>query len=897
MSAPQLCLGAVMTRIGFRHVRGVFGAAAVVFSCALVSADQVTVPASADNTMFEESPDISNGAGDYFFCGQTNSTSNLRRGLVRFDVAGAVPAGSTIDSVELVLYMSRAKANNDPVSLHLGLADWGEGTSDGSGEEGQGAPATQDDATWAYTFYNASSPASSPTWATPGGEFHPVASATVLVKQDAFYSWTTPLMTNDVQMWLDFPTSNFGWTLLGDETTTATAARFNSRTSTDLARRPQLVINFTPSAATGACELPGGDCIIDTEGNCIAAGGTYLGDETVCPDPTGACCLPDGSCITDTENNCIAAGGVYQGDGFDCVDADCPVILEPYVDPLPIPAIATPTTGSPGSTATYDIPMLQVSQQLHRDLPPTTLWTYAGTFPGPTILAREGNPVTVNWLNDLRDEFGNLRTDHYLDVDLCMHGAENLPKTVVHLHGGHVPPEVDGYPEDTFLPGQQVTYEYPLNQRAGLSWYHDHALGITRLNVMMGLAGAFVIRDAEEDALGLPAGEYEAPLIIQDRSFNADGSLDYPSTWAQQFFGDYMLVNGMVTPFLEVKQATYRFRALNGCNSRTLTLSLSNGQVFDVIGVDGGLLDSPQTVTQITLGGAERADLLVDFSQLAPGTEIEVVNSAPAPFPGSPGVGVLPQVMKFVVTSDSGPVYQAPALLSVVDPLDEQDALENRDFVLDRFGEACAGSEWLINGLHWDDITEFPRLGSTEVWRFVNPTGTVHPMHMHLVFFQVLDKFPMEIVGGVPTATGPAIPLEPSEQGWKDTVRVGRNEMVRVIARFEDYEGLYAYHCHILEHEDHEMMRQFQVVGCVADVTTTGATLIGQPGFGEPDGISDLDDLGYFLGFWLASDPSVADVTTTGATLEGQPGYGVADGAVDLDDLGYFLGFWLDGCP
>ncbi len=187
---------------------------------------------------------------------------------------------------------------------------------------------------------------------------------------------------------------------------------------------------------------------------------------------------------------------------------------------------------------------------------------------------------------------GELRTEHILPVDLCLHGPNmqgNTPRTVVHLHGGHVAAENDGYPEDTMLPGEEQTFFYPNLQLPATVWFHDHALGITRLNVYMGLAGLFLIRDQFEADLGLPSGDFEIPLVIQDRSFNADGSLAYPAAWQDHFFGEYVLVNGKVWPYLEVRRGLYRFRLLNGSNSRVYTLSLSNGASFQQIGTDGGL--------------------------------------------------------------------------------------------------------------------------------------------------------------------------------------------------------------------------------------------------------------------------------------------------------------------
>ena len=566
----------------------------------------------------------------------------------------------------------------------------------------------------------------------------------------------------------------------------------------------------------------------------------------------GACCTPNASatCTIEAEAICTSGGGNFQGEGTTCTPNPCPVVLTPFLDALPLPAVATPTSGSAGGTATYDLAMREIQQQLHTDLPATTVWGYGdgpsgATYPGPTIEARSGQPVTVHWLNDLRDtSVGGdpLRTSHYLPVDTCPHGADDPSvRTVVHLHGGHVPAEFDGHPEDTFTPfapDNTDTYVYPNNQSAGTIWYHDHALGITRLNVYMGLAGFYLVRDVVEDALlcpaaqptdpCLPAGEFEVPLVIQDRTFNPDGSLAYPANWADLFFGDTILVNGKVWPVLEVKQGKYRFRVLNGSNSRTYTLALSNGAPFDVVGQEGGLFESPVSITEITLAPAERAEMIVDFAPYGAGTDLFLENSAPAPFPGTPGAGVVPDVMKFHVVSGGSPVTNpVPDPLRTMEVLDEGDAILSRTFELAKnTSDPCTTSatRWEvistdgINGAElgkrWGDVTEYPELGTTEIWSFINRSGMMHPMHMHLDFFQVLDREAISIVSGDIVPSGVRVPPPPEESGWKDTVKVGRREIVRLIMRFEDYTGLFPYHCHILEHEDHEMMRQLRTVSC-----------------------------------------------------------------------------------
>jgi spore coat protein A len=839
-------------------------------------ADVVSIGAFKDNTIFGESNSLSNGDGDHFFSG-TTGVGNVRRGLVAFDIAAHLPAGSTINSVTLTLSMSRSNGTPEFVSLHRLLTDWGEGTSHASGNEGGGAFHTNNDATWLYARYNSSSPASSEFWVTRGGDFEVFPSDTQTVIGITTYTWgSTKGMVADVQGWLDNPSTNFGWIMIGNEKNSSSSKRFDSKDHSNPNVRPDLTIDFTPPSALGACCENDGSCYVTSMATCNTAGDIYQGDGTTCsPNPcvviTGACCLNDGSCSQEKGSYCTTLGGTYQGDFTVCTNGLCPVVLAPYLDALPIPPVATPTIGTTGLEATYDMEIVQVQQKLHRHLPPTTLWTYDGVYPGPTILATRDLPVTVNWINNLQNSNGTPRTDHYLDVNLCPHGAEDVPKTVVHLHGGHVPAEVDGYPEDAFLPGAMLSYEYPNNQLPGLNWYHDHSLGITRLNVYMGLAGAYVISDAFEQSLGLPTGEFDVPLIMQDRSFNADGSLKYPSDLPDHFFGDTMLVNGMAMPFMDVKKGKYRFRALNGCNSRTLTLSLSNGQSFQQIGTDGGLLPSAVTLTEVTLGPAERADLIVDFSAGPTGTEIELINSAPAPFPGTPGIGVIPDVMKFVVAGATGSTDPIPASLRPLEVLDPLDSVVDREFVLQKLPHACSGTAWKINGLHWNDITEYPRLGTTETWTFINRSGIAHPMHVHLDFFQVLYSQSFFVDGENITTNGPRIPPPPNEAGWKDTVMVPPFKLVKVVMRFEDYAGLYAYHCHILEHEDHDMMRQFRAVH-----------------FGDADVDGDVDLADYAVIFDCLNGPGVAPnpaspPPTAAECLEASDAD--QDGDVDMEDF------------
>ncbi|HSE13399.1 MAG TPA: multicopper oxidase domain-containing protein, partial [Rudaea sp.] len=535
-------------------------------------ANSVDIQASKDNTLYQSATGaISNGVGAHMFVGRTNQVSDsIRRGLVAFDVAANVPSGSTITAVTLHLYLSRtaSEAGSRNVSLRRASASWGEGTSNDTGQEGSGAPATTGDATWIHRFYNTQ------FWSAPGGDFAAQASATTSVVAIGDYTWSGSGVVADAQAWLDTPATNFGWVLLGDESAPATAKRFETRETNTSTQRPRLTVTFDPPSNTGACCAASGACTITTSATCSSSGGTYQGNKTTCdpnqcPQPTGACCATDGSCSISSALACAVSGGGYSGDGTSCEPNQCPqptgacclpgqpgtctslgasaclsqagtfegigtscqVDLCPYVDALPRPAVAVPVTGSSGAAATYDISIQQIGQKLHRDLPPTTLWGYAGSYPGPTIEAAADQPVTINWLNDLRDSNGDLRTTHLLPVDTCLDGPNTegaTPRTVTHVHGGHTPWTSDGYPEDTILPGETQSYAYPNHQLPATIWYHDHALGITRLNVYLGLAGFYLIRDPAEAALDLPSGEYEVALAIQDRAIGSDGTLQYP---------------------------------------------------------------------------------------------------------------------------------------------------------------------------------------------------------------------------------------------------------------------------------------------------------------------------------------------------------------------------------
>eukprot|EP01012_Entosiphon_sulcatum_P008636 TRINITY_DN14738_c0_g1_i2.p1 TRINITY_DN14738_c0_g1~~TRINITY_DN14738_c0_g1_i2.p1 ORF type:complete len:639 (+),score=66.87 TRINITY_DN14738_c0_g1_i2:2124-4040(+) len=485
------------------------------------------------------------------------------------------------------------------------------------------------------------------------------------------------------------------------------------------------------------------------------------------------------------------------------------VELPLYVDELPLPEIATPTSNGDGTT--YVFPVEEVKHQFHRDLPMTTIWGFNGTSPGPTIEARSGKPVSIQWSNQLRYSNGSYRTDHFLRVDHCPHGANywgDLPRLVFHLHGARTSPRDDGYPEEFLLPGESAVYQFPNNQQAMALWYHDHALGITRLNALMGLVGLYILRDDVEDALKLPSGKYEVPLILQDRTFAEDGSLLYPEKWEMNFFGDYNIVNGKVAPFMRVDRTIYRFRLLNAATSRFYLLALVSAagsrEPVILIGTDGGLLERPlYNQSLVLIAPSERIDVLVDFSAYSNGTELFWKNIAPAPFPvGGDPAGTPPEMLKFVVGTVTPQSTSIPPYLRPIKRIPEAAAVKTRIF---NFGEVngpsvCAGDQFWFGDTwqtsRWDDPVGMPQLDSVEIWEFGNGLDDNHPFHLHLVQFQVLNRDPAPIATDV---------------GWKDTLTVGPGETVRLIANFTDFVGKFPIHCHIMEHEDHEMMRQFQV--------------------------------------------------------------------------------------
>ena len=527
------------------------------------------------------------------------------------------------------------------------------------------------------------------------------------------------------------------------------------------------------------------------------------------------------------------------------------VKLTRYVDALPIPPVIR-STGEPDQI--IDIEMRQFHQKVHRDLPPTPLWGYNGSWPGPTIEAQSGKTLKINWVS-------KLPATHLLPIDHTIHGAEStLPavRNVAHLHGACVLPDDDGYPEAWFTAHGEhgpkfnpAPSSYPNCQPSTSLWYHDHCLGITRLNVYAGLSGFYLIRDDVEKSFNLPQGEFEIPLMLQDRLFHRDGSLYYPKVvngpaehpiWIQEFYGDMNCVNGKVMPFLEVEPRKYRFRILNASNSRFYHLRLYNsdatGKVlddsievpaFNQIGTDGGLLPSPLELHYLLIAPAERFDIVIDFSAFA-GKSFSLINDSPAPY-NMGGQFVPPDVMLFKVTKllSGKDTSTLPDTLVPFELLDPTHAQRDRQLLVSEKERPSDG--YVITGLlgnaRWHEpITEDPKAGSIEIWSFVNITADVHPLHVHLVQFQVLNRQPFNVATYQQTGklvfTGvPMAPESNERPAHKDTIKSYPGYVTRIIQRFDLPHGapstpgqelLYVWHCHILEHEDNEMMRPYKVI-------------------------------------------------------------------------------------
>jgi spore coat protein A, manganese oxidase len=587
-------------------------------------------------------------------------------------------------------------------------------------------------------------------------------------------------------------------------------------------------------------------------------------------------------------------------------------------------------------------------QILPANLPPTTVWGYGPVTaqngpaifnaPSLTIEARHNKPVRIKWINELVDANGDY-LPHLLPVDQTLHwtnppggmmgrdtrptftetpGSYSGPVPIVsHVHGAvGVGDESDGYSEAWYLPAARnlpagyategtwynffkgkalaaygetwgpgfATFQYPNDNRASTIWYHDHALGMTRLNVYAGPAGFYIVRGGPDDvvldsragtaavlpgpapALGDVPGTtyYEIPIAIQDRSFNSDGSLFYPDTraffdeylgpyiphtdlaptWNPEFFGNMIMVNGNTWPYQTVEQRCYRFRFLNGCQSRFLILDFKGIPGVEVwqIGNEGGFLAAPVNITELgntlLMGLAERADVIVDFTNVPVGNYVLGNLGPDEPFgggepdddfdaadPNSTG-----QILEFRVIPAVAPDPTTPLqflTLPPIVPLPVENTtrrlalieMMSMDSGHEGPAEAMLGyvdaDDMPMHQMWMEPVTENPEVGDTEVWEFYNFTADAHPMHVHEVVFEVVNRQALVLNDDDETATpvqlaGDPQPPEPWESGLKDTVIAYPGEVTRIRAQFSK-SGQFVWHCHIVEHEDNEMMRPFRI--------------------------------------------------------------------------------------
>ena len=575
--------------------------------------------------------------------------------------------------------------------------------------------------------------------------------------------------------------------------------------------------------------------------------------------------------------------------------------LTKWLDPLPIPGVYA-RKAMVGNMPFYEIPITAFTQTLHSELKPTHLWGYGGTYPSASIEAVVGQPISVRWRNDLiipNPSRGIIGNPHPVlsGIDrVNIAGVDGFPdqRISTHLHGAHVPWQSDGGPKGWYTTGKNPmtypvsqldgdpfkginffngdTFTYPNDQLGTTLWFHDHTMGITRLNVMAGLAGFYLLRDPNEGTLNLPSGKYEIPLAIQDRTFNPAtttypfNDLFYPAPpEVPEFFGDTMLVNGKVWPFLNVEARKYRFRILDGCNARFLRMQLvvttPDGAVPSTrnwvnvpwvqIGAEGGFLPAPTDPFNVLLmGPGERADVIIDFTKFA-GQTILMFNDASTPFGNTQDTrGAIPQVMIFRVgaaTTDNSVIPASFAGFTDAGtfspPSDAQHKFKSLDektlpngmliqlinqvgYEVDPFsGNYPSNNPPDPKGCKFVD-PDVAILGTTEIWEYINTTVDVHPIHTHQTMFKVLSRQPFTVsqyqakrgsgaaIDPTPflkqdQLTGPA----PNETGWKDTVKANPGEVTRIAIRWDGpASGHYVYHCHILEHEEHDMMRSLDVL-------------------------------------------------------------------------------------
>jgi FtsP/CotA-like multicopper oxidase with cupredoxin domain len=488
-----------------------------------------------------------------------------------------------------------------------------------------------------------------------------------------------------------------------------------------------------------------------------------------------------------------------------------PVILTPFT-PAPV-SLVVDLTAKRVSLPIFsgaETPVLQYQPSV-REGSAESIQTLNNSYLGPIFQVKKGQRVQVRLKNELFDP------------------------TIIHWHGLLIPEEMDGHPRYAIAPGESFEYDFQVINRAGMYWFHPHPHQLTAPQVYYGLAGLFIVSDDEEAALGLPAGEYDLPLVIQDRTFDSQNQMVYLANGMMDqmigFLGDTIMVNGAPNAALDVKASAYRLRLLNGSNSRIYKLGWKNGTPMNVIATDGGLLEAPVTRDYVTLAPGERVELWADFSGQT-GSEMPLVSLPFSGFDNGGGMmgggssltnGAPFDILRLKIGEQGAEVPPLPANLSNITRHRAEDAVNQNSPRL--FTLAMQGMTHTINGrvFEMDSVAqdEIVRLGDLEIWEFANLEGgggggmgmsmmnmqMPHPMHIHTVQFQVLGR---ELVQGN-KSTYQELSAGFVDDGWKDTVLVMPGEKVQVLVRFENYAGTFLYHCHNLEHEDAGMMRNYKI--------------------------------------------------------------------------------------
>ncbi|GJP44190.1 hypothetical protein CLOM_g3579 [Closterium sp. NIES-68] len=542
-----------------------------------------------------------------------------------------------------------------------------------------------------------------------------------------------------------------------------------------------------------------------------------------------------------------------------------------------------PTVVDGASGKTLTIAAFQIYHKFHRDLPETKQYAYGvdektASYPGPIVVAKKGVPTKVYWQNKLLDKQHMFTVDYTLMPMMAKPKQGGIPM-VVHRHGGEQSSLSDGHPDawitqfgETGPTFNSNLYRYGNKQSASLIWYHDHTLGWTRLNTVAGLAGGWIIVDPQGEEKNLqflpqPGSARYVPLILADRSFFANGSIDYPNVgivpnvhpnWIPEYFGNHILVNGLVWPFQKVRRALYRFRVLGGANARVYNLKFTcagrgdypnffpplKGPTLDIIqiGSDGGYLESPVRISTLLVLPGERMDILVDFNT-APSycKDVILTNDARAPYPaGEPADANTGVVMRFVITNRQKiPTPSIPSTLVSIPKVDLGSVVKVRYNTLVEIMDAKTQLpiRVTIDGkMHHDTATEIAKEGSTELWNIINLSADAHAMHLHLIQHRAISRRPFDIAGyqsgkcsftdkTKPSCyTGAAVAVDINERGWKDTTLSLPGQVLTIYTPFYQQSGAkqfefdpsrgpgYVWHCHMLEHEENDMMRPLLIV-------------------------------------------------------------------------------------